>query len=228
MNTMLEKIKEAQSVEEMCTLFGRYLGLTEPIPLAILKRAIEEDLFAYRLITARNYPYMLEVLFNDPHNQKYGFREDNTEWQQQLLEDRRTKISQKAGFSVPRADESVDTTDTKTSTSATTSPAVPGHGNIELIGKATKALFAWGKTGFQRADEEVVKRRWAACQGCDFLTDPPKTMMYQGIKLLAGKGTKICSACGCVANKKVTLPTEKCPKQDPDNPNLSRWGEPWK
>ena len=75
MITMLEKVQEAQSVDEMCVLFGEYLGLNGPVPLAILRRAIEEDLFAHRLITARNYHYMLEVLFNDPHNREYELRE---------------------------------------------------------------------------------------------------------------------------------------------------------
>ena len=227
MNTMLEKIEGAQSEAEMCILLGQYLGLKESVPLTILKRVTEDDIFAYRLMTARNHPSMLEVLFNDPHNRDYELDEDSPDLQKQLFQDKRNEAYQKTDVSVPKTDGARDTTDAKGSAAIAAPPGVPDRSNMELMSKATKALFAWGKTGFQRADEATIERRWAACQACEFLTDPPQTMMYQGIKLLAGKETKICSACGCAANKKVMLPTEKCPKQDPENPELSRWGEPW-
>lgn len=105
---------------------------------------------------------------------------------------------------------------------------VPKSGNIELISRATKAFVGWGKTGFRLAEKNLVDARLKACGQCEFLTDPPKTVIYQGIQVVTGKDEKICSACGCFIKRKAKVPSEKCPKQDPNQPSFSRWGDTWK
>jgi len=100
-------------------------------------------------------------------------------------------------------------------------------GNIELIFRTTSSFLAWGKSGFKLADQNLLDKRLQACERCEFLTDPPKKLIYLGLELVTGKRDKICKACGCFVKKKAMLPSEKCPKQDPVQPNLSRWGELW-
>ena len=140
------------------------------------------------------------------------FTKDSPELLKQLLEDPRNRDFDGAPGDAPPAQATVRGAD---------------QGSLALAGKAVKALYNWGKAGFEAADEETIERRWAACRACAFMTDPPETMMYQGVKLLAGRGTKICGSCGCLINKKVAIPTERCPEQDPDDPTRSRWGDVW-
>ncbi|MCH4564158.1 hypothetical protein MKP05_13655 [Halomonas sp. EGI 63088] len=99
-------------------------------------------------------------------------------------------------------------------------------GVVSLSTRVASAMVKWAKTGFRVADEELVTRRWKACQACEYLTAPPPDMIYQGVKLLTGKESCICSACGCPARRKAALPTEACPKEDPDHPGFTRWGDP--
>lgn len=99
--------------------------------------------------------------------------------------------------------------------------------NTQLVRKATKSFMAWGKTGFKVAEQSLIDKRLAACERCESFTDSPKTLIYQGLKVITGKYEKICSECGCLVSKKVMLPSERCPKQNPLQPNLSLWGEAW-
>jgi hypothetical protein len=99
--------------------------------------------------------------------------------------------------------------------------------NIQLVHKAAKSFAEWGKAGFKVAQQSIIQKRLAACRKCEYFTDPPKSIIYQGIKVITGKDDKICSECGCLVSKKVMLPSEQCPKQDPLQPCLSRWGEAW-
>lgn len=115
---------------------------------------------------------------------------------------------------------------------ASSAPAAPvttepsAKGAVELSVKALTAVAKWAGTGFKTADERTIARRWAACLACDYLTAPPNGIIYRGLKLLAGPENKICSACGCLARKKVTMPSEVCPKEDSASPDFTRWGEP--
>lgn len=97
---------------------------------------------------------------------------------------------------------------------------------VALSAKAARSMARWAKTGFRKADEEMVARRWAACQSCEFLADPPNRLVYKGLNLIFGAESKICSACGCMARRKVVIPTEACPRTQPGDPALTRWGEP--
>lgn len=99
-------------------------------------------------------------------------------------------------------------------------------GVAEVSAKAAGALAKWALAGFKTADSETAARRWQACEACENLVDPPPNLLYSTIKLIAGKDSKICAACGCVARKKVVLFTESCPVADPERPGLTRWGEP--
>lgn len=99
--------------------------------------------------------------------------------------------------------------------------------NIQLVRKAAKSFTVWGKAGFKLALQGIIEKRLAVCEKCEFFTDPPKTIIYQGLKVITGKDEKICSECGCLVSKKVMLPNEQCPKQDPSQPGLSLWGEVW-
>jgi hypothetical protein len=100
-------------------------------------------------------------------------------------------------------------------------------GTSKLLSRATVSFVTWAKSGFKLADQNLLAKRLQACWVCEFLTDPPKTMIYQGVEVVTGKHEKICSACGCFVNKKAALATERCPKQDPDQTNKSRWGDTW-
>jgi hypothetical protein len=98
------------------------------------------------------------------------------------------------------------------------------HTNLELAGKATKALFNWAKSGFQKVDEAVFDLRFSKCEQCEFLKDPPDKFAYQ-VVLSRKSSPKICGACGCSASKKAWLSTESCPVPDPLRPNYNLWGE---
>lgn len=143
------------------------------------------------------------------------FTKDSPELQKQLLDDPRNH------------DFDVEPADAPAAPSLHAAGRITDHGSLALAGKAARAIFDWGKAGFKGTDDETVASRWAACRACEFMTDLPATMIYQGVRLLAGRDSKICAACGCLLNKKVAIPTERCPEQDPDDPTRSRWGDAW-
>lgn len=67
----LQVLENAKSWEDMCAQFGKYLGLERPVPEPILRRAMMDKKFAYYLLTSRNQPGMLKILFSDPRNKDY-------------------------------------------------------------------------------------------------------------------------------------------------------------
>ncbi len=137
---------------------------------------------------------------------------DSPQLQQVLLNDPRTR----------EYDQDADTAPAESSTDAPQQLRT----NSELLAQASRSMLHWGKAGFKRIDDTQRARRWAVCQSCSQLTDPPETMLYQGLRLLTGGDTKICAACGCAANKKVGIPTENCPLPHPEDSSISKWGEP--
>jgi hypothetical protein len=112
----------------------------------------------------------------------------------------------------------------------TGSPATPGSpqpappGNLQLIGKAAKALIDWGKTGFSIVADEVYERRLAACERCDQLEEAPDQFIYK-ISLKKGENKRTCQSCGCVVSRKARLVSDTCPLADPEHPGFNRWGE---
>ena len=97
--------------------------------------------------------------------------------------------------------------------------------DLELIGKAAKALWNWRKAGFSKVDTATFERRWSACTACPHLVQPPDRTLYRLTSFQEGDN-RVCNLCGCVASRKVQLPTETCPTAHPDDPALTRWSEP--
>ena len=104
--------------------------------------------------------------------------------------------------------------------------ARPVTSTVALIKQTSAALLRWGAAGFQTPEPAIVERRKAACLGCDQLVEPPSSLPYQIAKAFAGSDRRVCAACGCVISKKVLMDTESCPLADPEDPSLTRWGEP--
>lgn len=99
--------------------------------------------------------------------------------------------------------------------------------NLKLAAKAAAAALKWGAEGLKHAEPWVIERRLAACNSCEFQADAPDTLMYRGVKVAVGKDAKICTQCECLTNTKAALATEHCPEKSTENPDLSRWQEPW-
>ncbi|EDX85025.1 hypothetical protein S7335_2724 [Synechococcus sp. PCC 7335] len=105
--------------------------------------------------------------------------------------------------------------------------ARPVASTVALVKKSSVALLRWGAAGFKKTDPVTAKKRRAACLNCDQLVDSPNSFPYQvAQQVFAGSDQRICAACGCVAAKKVLMATEACPLKDPEDPTLTRWGEP--
>lgn len=102
----------------------------------------------------------------------------------------------------------------------------------ELAGKAAAALTRWARAGFSTVALEVLERRENACLSCPHLKDPQSLLQKMvpvgqvSNEVGSRLGRKICGECGCVATKKMRLPTEHCPSEHPVHAGLSRWGEP--
>ena len=103
---------------------------------------------------------------------------------------------------------------------------------VKLAGKAATALARWGKAGFSTVDAEALERRESACLTCPHLVEPQSALQKMvpvgarsgavGSRL----GRKVCELCGCIATRKVRLPTETCPGAHPVLAGLTRWREP--
>jgi hypothetical protein len=61
--------------EQLCAALGAALGLDEPVPIAVMRRAIVDKTFAFYLKNCRGNPRLLEVLFADPRNERYAGEE---------------------------------------------------------------------------------------------------------------------------------------------------------
>ncbi|WP_460060531.1 hypothetical protein [Streptomyces sp. YKOK-I1] len=95
-----------------------------------------------------------------------------------------------------------------------------------LVVEAGKALNRWAAAGFRTVDPETYERRTAACAACPELTEPPVKWVYK-VVMAKGSDDRVCGACGCVASRKARLVSEQCPRRDPAEPELTRWGEPF-
>lgn len=74
-HTILDELKSSTSWQETQARLGEFLGLDGPAPIAIVRRAMQEEQFCYYLITARNHPELLKFLLADPKNAKYDMAE---------------------------------------------------------------------------------------------------------------------------------------------------------
>lgn len=85
--------------------------------------------------------------------------------------------------------------------------------------------LSWGKTGFAKVTDDVLKRREDACMVCPNLSSP-SSLLHKIITSKKGNyfDRKICNQCGCNAGKKMRLVSESCPEED-NQTGLTRWGE---
>ncbi|KIP17081.1 hypothetical protein KY49_6883 [Burkholderia sp. MSHR3999] len=195
----MNEIHELQDVgiDQARARLAELINLPEPAPLAVTRRALADQKFAMYLMLTKDSPELQKQLFDDPRNR--GYEGDGN--------DPGSKSGANAAGEARR---------------------IAGqHSTGELLTNVSTAFVKWSGTGFKQVDDETRARRWAACQACEYLADPPESILYQGLKLLVGKDTKVCSACGCAANKKVGIPTERCPVEREEGSGVSMWGEPW-
>ena len=88
-----------------------------------------------------------------------------------------------------------------------------------------RAMIEWGKTGFKTVDEEVYKKRLAACSSCPNLRGANGKAVEGSADAAVGLG-QTCAMCGCYVRAKARIARDNCPVKHPDDPLLSRWGEP--
>lgn len=88
----------------------------------------------------------------------------------------------------------------------------PRFSRTELATRAAGALARWAKTGFTFVEDDVRRRRLAACEACP--------------DLIRGDNALACGLCGCRVEWKTRLSSESCPAPHDEFPNLTRWREP--
>ncbi|WP_160710826.1 hypothetical protein [Chitinophaga solisilvae] len=66
MQALQEIINKEMNWDDMRLEFGKLLGMTGPVPSAVLKKAIDSEKYASYLISASNNPKYLELMFNMP------------------------------------------------------------------------------------------------------------------------------------------------------------------
>lgn len=96
----------------------------------------------------------------------------------------------------------------------------------QLIGSALGAFWSWVGTGFGIVPGDTYHRRISACRACPFYAPRPQSAAY-AIASVWADDPRVCSRCGCVMSAKARLPKQNCPSRDPENPAMSRWGEPY-
>ncbi|MEV5043494.1 hypothetical protein AB0N20_02055 [Streptomyces griseoincarnatus] len=109
---------------------------------------------------------------------------------------------------------------------AGTQTATANRSTAGLVVEAGKALNRWAAAGFRTVAPETYERRTAACAACPELTEPPVKWVYK-VAMAKASDDRVCGACGCVASRKARLVSERCPRRDPADPELTRWGEPF-
>ena len=102
---------------------------------------------------------------------------------------------------------------------------LPSDNILQLAVRFASAIGKWAASGFAIVADEEFDRRWAACQSCAHLVDPP-TATYRVIGALVKSDLRVCRICGCNAISKAKLQTERCPVQSDANPDVNRWGQP--
>jgi len=106
---------------------------------------------------------------------------------------------------------------------AVTTPG--GTSTTELLVRAAASATRWAASGFRMADEATQRRRIDACGQCPHQVTPPRAGAYRLLGA-ARQHSRICGLCGCVTTAKAGVLTEACPAPHPEDPELTRWGEP--
>lgn len=70
---------EVGSPAELCAALGSGLGLDQPVPVSVMRRAIVDKAFAFHLVNAAGNARLLGVLFDDPRNRQYEDGADSSE-----------------------------------------------------------------------------------------------------------------------------------------------------
>lgn len=183
--------------DELRARFGGTLGLHDPVPGAVLRRAMADATFAHRLLVSRGSPGFLAALIEDPGNRAYEAAD--------------TALTGEPG---PRPSELPGAVRTV----ADTRP------NTDLAKSAAAALVAWGKAGFTHVDAPEYAARRAACEACPHLAQAPDQLVYK-VRARRNADMRVCNLCGCIAARKARLSSEMCPGADPADPTRSRWGQ---
>ncbi|MBF9264060.1 hypothetical protein [Paracidovorax cattleyae] len=197
---LLENLTTAGSMPQVRQRFAEFLGLDDPLPDPVIHRALSDRPFLHNLIVSRGSPQFLQILISDPKNAAFPRPPEG------LL-----------GIEEPADPDVQDPAEAK---------ALPG--SLRLAARAAGALARWGAAGIVRVEPEVFEQRWSSCQACPHLIEPPERVVYKITSSLAARqqaDARVCAACGCVAQRKARLPTERCPRADPAQPNFNRWGQ---
>jgi len=105
-------------------------------------------------------------------------------------------------------------------------PAPVDESTPAVMKRFGRAMIEWGKAGFKTVDEEVYKKRLAACGACPNLRGAKGKAVEGAADAALGLG-QTCALCGCYARAKARIARENCPGKHPEDPLLSRWGEPF-
>lgn len=71
MSKVLPEFEQVESWSDLCQRFGELMNLGGPAPLPVVRRAMQDDLFAHYLVVTRNSPQMQQMLLQDPKNKAY-------------------------------------------------------------------------------------------------------------------------------------------------------------
>jgi len=77
--------------------------------------------------------------------------------------------------------------------------------SINLLSGAIKYIKATIGVGLEK--EDVIKKRYTICEGCEHMTKQKKFLSQTNVEL---KKLGKCSLCGCFLMKKIVLKNEKC------------------
>jgi hypothetical protein len=104
--------------------------------------------------------------------------------------------------------------------------------NGELMKNVASGLIKWARTGFSIVDETTLRKREDACLACPHLVVPTRLLQRllpshkETTKTGRRTGDKVCDLCGCSVSRKMRLTSEFCPSKDPNQPAVTRWGQP--
>jgi len=101
--------------------------------------------------------------------------------------------------------------------SATSSDHADTPSNLELMGRASRAVARWAASGFSRLSDEDYRKRLSECSTCEHLAHAPNRVLYQVVNPSPQNAKTICGLCGCDVRRKARLATEHCPD--------GRWSE---
>ncbi|MGE7990090.1 hypothetical protein ACQKPE_03385 [Pseudomonas sp. NPDC089554] len=94
------------------------------------------------------------------------------------------------------------------------------HSTVELLQRGSQALLGWAKTGFSTTDPVEREARSQACLQCPHRRAPGASLL-QATRSELG----VCGLCGCPLSRKVSMLSETCPGELPNDPGMNRWGQ---